>query len=394
MIKKEILYREEKYNIIVITFFIFGYTLTNLSKMLPNLSIVFLFLSIITSIVVYKKIGNKLFWEFEDSLVLIFIMGILVSGLLQKTEFEDIRNVILGSLIPYYLGRTINFNKMKNLNIFEKTTIILGVILLSNLYFSYFFISSNKYRLSVGDASTIALGEIIGLFSIVNYFKFIKTKDKKKLFLFLVGLIANFLILSSRSSAFLIVISLLIASFIKSKNKKTIIIYSGILLLLYFVCFNKNSFLIEEFPQLKRFSLEGMLNDPSVVGYKGALGRKIKEGRIYNLNIALTEFNKSVFLGTGIGRNYAHNIFIEILGALGLIGFINFLIFILKIIRRVVREKNILIIALFFYFFLYRQFSFALNAHKTLFFICGALITKQQYRKNKKIQKNHYEVQY
>lgn len=388
MVKLEKLYKIEKYNIIILTLFIFGYALTNLSKLLPNLSIIFLFLSMITSIIVYKKIGNKFFWQFEDSTILVFIMIILISGLLQRTEFMSVRNVILGSVLPYYLGRTVNFNKIKNLNIFKNMVTILGGILLFNLYISYFFINSNKYRISVGDASVIALGEIIGLFSIVNYFEFLNTKNKISMILFISGIVANFLILSSRSSAFLIIVSLLIASFIKTKNKRKIIIVSIILLLVYLICFNNSSFLIEEFPQLKRFSLNGIINDPSVVGYKGALGRKIKEGRIYNLNLALSEFNKSIFLGTGVGRNYAHNIFIEILGALGLIGLINFIIFILKILYRLIREKNMLIIALFFYFFLYRQFSFTLNAHKTLFFICGILITKQQIRGSKKCDSN------
>lgn len=364
----------KKIYIIMIVIYIFSYVLKSINSFLPNLTIGSYLISLILfTCIVLKRKEQKTLYK-EDVILFFFIIYIFLQGLFLN-NIEKNLEVIINSIGVYYLGREINFNNLKSRNKLLKAILLIGAFFIVLIINKYFF-SENKYRISIGNP--IAIGEMIGITALVSFFYYIEKKRKLYLSIFLLGLACNFVVLASRSSAFLILISIFLTYFIKLKGKSRlkVLVTIIIILIMYLIFFREGSYLIKAFPQLNRFTIEGMLTDPSVVGYGSR--SNINEGRVYNLKNAINEFKKNILVGTGVGNNYAHNIFVEILGSLGLVGFFYFFIFILEIIKKLWNEEDYILLSLFIYVFLYRQFSFGLSAHKNLFLLCGIIVSQRR----------------
>ena len=341
----------------------------------PLTSLVGVIIIIYTSI---KKNIPKI--NISDLIIFLFIIYIISQGLI-ISNVNSVFRIIFASISFYYFGRFVKLDEENYL--FVKNVInILSWMIIAQLILKYDRFTS--YRISIDGTSPIAVGEMMGIFSIINLFNLNGiNKNFISTFNYIVGALINLFILSSRSSFFFILIATLVILLYFSKRKFRSLSLVAISLIIYIVLFNSNSILIKEFPALNRFTVSGIANDPSVIGSSNNLGRKDL------WMMSLDVIKKKTFFGGGAGIVYSHNIFLEAFSSFGFIGITLIVVFIIGIILTIIRtkRKNIVLIALLLYVFLYRQFSFAFDAHKSLFLFSGMMITycKNIYPKNTSI---------
>jgi len=182
-------------------------------------------------------------------------------------------------------------------------------------------------------------------------------------------------LLGSRGAFLSTFISIFIVAFMKFDSKKRIKLVFLILVIVisYILIFGIFSSFINDIPLLRRFSINNIISDPSIVGnenYSGRFG-------LYNKSLNL--IYQSPLFGHGLGVIYAHNIFLEFMTALGLIGSIIFMLWLFVIFINIIKKNkfkpNYILIALFIQSFIYKQTSFNFSSYKSLFIFGGMLIS-------------------
>ncbi|WP_418223288.1 O-antigen ligase family protein [Clostridium isatidis] len=386
-----ILNKESYKNLIMILslIFIYGYGIKALINKSQFTIIVFSVLVILSIYYCFKyKVIPKI--VVTDYLILIFIIYIIFINLF-KPNYEYSVEIIVSSLAPYFIGRLILLNS-NNYIILKRTINIISWVIIIKLFITYFQ-NIDAYRISIGNSTPIAIGELIGIFTIVNLFSVKDIKiDKVSIFNTIIGILVCFIILNSRGTVFSIIISSFIVFFVKSSRKIKIIAYMTIILSLYSILFSSNSRIIEEIPKLKRFNISIIANDSSIIGNSEYMGRKA----LYSESI---EIFKDEPLGGGMGRIYSHNIFLEVISSTGIIGIITFIMIVLNISYDIyilyckqIGNRNYMLLVLLLYTFIYRQSSFAMNAHKSLFIFLGMFVTYYYSMNNSKIKLSQGEM--
>ncbi|MGE6754760.1 O-antigen ligase family protein [Rossellomorea sp. NPDC071047] len=340
----------------------------NLDLTLPIL--IFTTLFVILGILITSRIKK---FHVEDGILFIFIIYILLHSIF-ITNIISTMHIILGSLIAYYIGRIINIKDTNDFLFFRKITNIYGYILICFIVFNYFN-SISQYRVTVGSTHPVAIGELLGLFVIIN---FLSPNGVNKHLIgrlnAFIGLATMLFIVGSRGAFFSVILCIFVILMMLASSKgKLFILVSAILSLFFYNFVTTSMYVISKFPTISRFSFKNILNDPSVTGSSQYVGRF----DVYKESLQLFEGN--FLFGAGLKSVYSHNIFLELLATTGLLGFlILFLFFLLIIIKSFKITNNqtaYWLVALFFFVFIYRQTSFALDTSKSVFLFAGILIT-------------------
>lgn len=346
---------------------IFSFTIEGLLGV-GDITIIFLLLLFLIVLLYMLKYGKLYKIESADIILYIFIVYMLCHGLLFNNLQRSII-VIASSFVPYYLARYIVFSEEAYI-LFRKVINIIGWITIIKLIMEY-TVSENTYRVAIENTNVIANGELLGMFALVNLFNLHGiNKNIFNIFNYVIAIIICLLVLSTRGTVFAIFLATFIILFLISRRKMMIILSTIAIPIFYLFIFSPESPLIKQFPQLYRFTPKGILSDQSVVG--GGTGL----GRIELYEESIRAFKEHLLFGVGIGEIYSHNIFLEIASALGGIGLLLFIFFIIIIFYKSIKilKINTVIVSLFLYTFIYRQSSFALNAHKSMLILCGIIV--------------------
>ncbi|NGU13358.1 hypothetical protein G6Z35_11275 [Clostridium perfringens] len=340
-----------------------------------NITMLLLVLLLLLNVIYYlmeKRIYNI---TISDCIVYIFICYMFIHSIIFNTEINTIRAISM-SFIPYFLFRYVDFNK-DTYEIVKKIINILAYSIMISITIKYLKLNQFTYRMSLQGSNSVAIGELIGFFCIINI---LNLKEFQSSYIsrinYIIGIVFCMVILGARGAVIAVIFTTFLICLFNSKNKLKIIISLSLLSIFYYILFNNNSILIEKIPSMARFSIEGIINDPSVVGNRTTIGR---------MQLFTDSFNiiKSNFVGIGLGRIYSHNIFLEIWSSLGVIGMSVFIILILNILYKCkcIFYSNKVLVAIFIFLLIYRQSSFAIYAHKSLFMIMAIIVTKYQNSK-------------
>ncbi|MCH1967187.1 O-antigen ligase family protein [Paraclostridium sordellii] len=346
---------------------IFGFTIETFFS-IPDITIPLLF--ILTTIVIMHSLKTNSFYCLKrcDIYIYLFVIYLLLHSFI-RSDITIVLMVVVGSFFPYFLGRYITVDNQVYIFI-KKVVIIIGWIIIFKLLIEYFK-SSEVRRVTIEGSNVIANGELLGIFALVNLFNLNGiNKDFVSIFNYISGLLSCLILIGSRGTTMFIVITTLIMYAIIYKINFRFILYIFSIIIGYIILFSTDSIFIEKFPILGRFTIDGILHDPSIVGSSHNIGRL----QLYEQSI--NAFQYYPIFGIGVMKIYSHNIFLEILSTLGIIGFVIFTIWIIEMIFKCMKigKNNAVIVALFIYTFLYRQSSFTLNAHKSLFIFAGMVV--------------------
>lgn len=365
--------------VILIVLLTFSFNIESLLS-IGDLTIPILILLFITNYIYYIKKKKIFKFDISDILILIIIAYIFFNSLLFNTAIDSIKAILM-SFIPYFLCRNIIIDEKKYM-LMKRVINIISWVIIFELIAKYVGSNEVSYRMSLEGSNSVATGEIIGIFAIINLFD-IRGKNNNffSIFNYIVGILINVVVIGARGATIMILLSSFIIVIFNEKKKVRYIMIFLVGIILYFVFFTEGSILLEKIPQLSRFSIQGIIKDTSIIGSASTIGRSqyFKES-IYVIK-------KNIF-GKGVGAIYSHNIFLEFGSALGIVGLIVFSIWCCNIIYKAIDviKVNTVIVAIFIFLFLYRQTSFAIFAHKSLF-IFAALIVNQ-YRNKKFNMKN------
>lgn len=373
---------KNKLIILLVVSYIYSYAYESMFNLNINLTIVIL--GILSLLIFYPfLIGKKEIRKpnLFDILILIFILYIFIHFYL-GSSLNAIINLLFGSIIAFFIG--------KNTDLIGYKAFFVKVINLYS-YVLFFFIINNylnatyQYRITVGDAHPVAIGELIGIFLIVNIWgREGKTSLLLRLISIIIGIVLMVFIVGSRGAFFAVLISILLIYFIKSnlKNKIRIILLSiGV----YFIysSITTNTIITEKYPTISRFSFDNILNDPSITGSNEYLGRV----DFYRESLSL--FKNNPLTGIGVSEIYSHNLFLELLATTGLIGFSIMAIFFIYLIKLGTRgilkiskdgDLFITIFSIMVFLLIYRQTSFTLATSKSLFLMAGLLSNLGQWK--------------
>ncbi|GAB6614595.1 hypothetical protein bcgnr5406_27960 [Bacillus cereus] len=351
--------------------FIYSYVLEAIFFTDFDLTIPFFLICIIlicANIIYSSKIIrlNSTDWLIIILVIYIYIHSIFISSPIIASK------IVIGAIAAYFLGRYIIVNAefYKTFHLSVNVASWMMIIALIVQYIN----SDTRYRVVIGDTHPVALGELIGIFVITNFFN--ASKAQKPIFSYvnaIIGLFVMFVILGSRGAVISTVCSILLIYVLKANIKKKflILVTSIVAGCSYLFLFTTDSVLVKEFPSLYRFTLEGMLNDPSLTGSYQYIGRR----DVYTQSIEF--FKENPILGKGLGSVYSHNIMLEFASTLGIVGLVIFLVILLLLTikaTKVLRSGEYLLVALFLQSLIYRQSSFSLEHGKSLFFFGGLLV--------------------
>lgn len=354
---------------------IFGFTIETFFS-IPDITVPLLVILTIIAITHSLKTNRFYCIDICDIYIYIFILYLLFHSLI-KSDFNAVIMIAIGSFFPYFLGRYIKIDD-EIYKFIRKTVNIIGWIIIFTLLIEYFK-STDVKRVTIEGSNVIANGELLGIFALVNLFSLNKiNKDFLSIFNYIAGILSCLILIGSRGTVLSIMVTTFIMYIIIYKVNFKIIIYILTAIIGYLILFSPDSILIEQFPVLNRFTIEGILNDASIVGSRSNLGR----AQLYELSILA--FQQNPLLGSGALEIYSHNIFLEILSTLGIIAFIIFVLWSIKMIFKCMKvgKMNAVIVALFIYTFIYRQSSFSLKAHKSLFIFAGMIVATYNFKKS------------
>lgn len=317
----------------------------------------------------------------EDYLILVFVIYILLHSIFISELMETIK-VIFGSLVAFFIGRYADIKRKSHYEFIKKVINICGYVLLTAIIIN-FLNGSNQYRVTVGDTHPVAIGELLGIFSLINLFdeKGIN-KNKWGITNAIIGLFMMIAIVGSRGALFSTILSILLILFVLLPFKKRIYLLLLTVFLIYtYITITTTSYLLTKFPTISRFSLYNIINDPSVTGSHEYIGRF----DVYSESIRL--FKENPIFGAGINKVYSHNVFLELLATTGIMGFSIMLLFFTTIflnIKLLIKEKfGFWLISLFLFVFIYRQTSFTLSTSKSVFLFAGMITSLYLYKYKK-----------
>ncbi|NYE05892.1 O-antigen ligase [Bacillus niacini] len=353
--------------------FIYSYALEailikNIDMTIPT----FFIICLVIILLVFQKNSLKIF-NVEDYIILTFILYLLTHSIF-ISEPQEALKIIFGSIIAFYIGRYADMLKEGNYKFLKKTINIFTYILLIFIFIN-FFSDSNQYRVTVGESNPIAIGELLGIFAILNFFDENGiNKSKIEILNTFIGLFVILAIVGSRGAFFATILSIVVISIIISTLKKKIYLILGISLLsyLYFII-TTSSYVLNKFPTIFRFSFNNIINDPSITGNQKFTGRF----DVYLESIRL--FQENPIFGAGANVVYSHNIFLELLASTGLVGFLIIVFFLAILFFRIwhlLKNKYaISLISVFIFLFIYRQSSFNLTNSKSVFLFAGIIVS-------------------
>jgi len=350
---------------------LYSYSLEAIFFKIVNLTIIFYLISILLLFIYIFQTGYFLKIKSVDLWIIILIIYSL-SHFFIRSSLVNSLDFIIKSLSVYFLGRYLFLDK-KNFKYFKTIINIYSWITIIYLIINTLKLSAISKEL-MGTLNHIALGELIGIFILVNWFFSISAKYKIiPLLNVFVGFFVLLFLISSRGALISVLITLFIIYFIKTNKKFVIVFILLTIIFLYFNFFTVENEFIMEYPTLSRFVWENIILDASVVGnehYLGRIGLYLR---------SLSVFKNNLIFGGGLGTVYSHNIFLEFASGLGIVGlslFIFWLSNIFVLFTKVFRKKsNFLLLALFFQSFIYRMSSFNYKGYKSLFLFGGMLIT-------------------
>lgn len=311
-----------------------------------------------------------------------FMISIVLYCLFHALFFQIYENTLLVvgmSFVPYFFSRYIILED-DDIEFFVKIFCIFGVILLG-VYFKYIASHAVEGRLSIDNREPVGISADFGMVAIAfSYILFVTKKYWVKivsLFLILATLYITIFALAARGASFTIIMSIAILYFLLSTGtikdifKRFFLIFGFII---FFLFATNNNFFIDKYPNLERFSIKNIVNDPGVVGSRRYRGRK---------DLILESFEvilRSPFFGEGIFVVYSHNIFLEWIASLGLIGLLPFLLFLFCVFKKSFECKKYnpkfaFLFTILCYSFILRLVSFSMFSHKAFFIICGLFLS-------------------
>ena len=312
----------------------------------------------------------------------LYMLLIIIYSLTHSLYFEtyDYTLLVIGmSFVPYFFSRFITLED-RDIDFFIKVLYLIGILLLG-VYYHYVGFGAVEGRFRVDGRHPVAIAADFGLAAIIfSYVLFTSKNYFVKILSFCLILAAFYLtvfVLATRGASFTGMAAITGLYFMLSdksfkdrfKSLVVIVIFISIFLLII----NHKEF-IAKYPMLERFTLEGMLKDPSLVGSRKYTGRTDLMRRSIVMII-----NKP-FWGAGMGSIYSHNILLEWSASLGLVGLFPFLFFLSSIfIKSIKHIKSNPRFALFFilliYTFVLRLVSFAMISHKAFFALSGLFLS-------------------
>lgn len=311
----------------------------------------------------------------SDLAVLAFAMIVLVSPIIHGTDPSLAFRVVFGSILPYFLARLYILPDATVGRIVGSTALSVGtlysILLLTKAMRTPWF-----GRVSLGGANPIAAAEAVGFGTVAGFVQGITGAAKIKWPAALAGLLcltAQVMALGSRGSVAAVFVTLAIVVVLIPRLRRAslrLAIAAGLITMAIVVNGVGGA--------ATRFRLENIIRDPSVVGSQHEIGR------LERWSMSLETIAESPILGAGLGVIYSHNLFLEIGSAMGLIGLGAILLVLASVRwRRVVRasqrsEAVLLILSLFLFTFIYRQTSFALDGHKSMFAFLGLLVAMER----------------
>lgn len=362
---------------------LYSYSLEAIFFKIVNLTIIFYLISILLLFIYIFQTGYFLKIKSVDLWIIILIIYSL-SHFFIRSSLVNSLDFIIKSLSVYFLGRYLFLDK-KNFKYFKTIINIYSWITIIYLIINTLKLSAISKEL-MGTLNHIALGELIGIFILVNWFFSISAKYKIiPLLNVFVGFFVLLFLISSRGALISVLITLFIIYFIKTNKKFVIVFILLTIIFLYFNFFTVENEFIMEYPTLSRFAWDKIIVDASVVGNEKFLGRL----GLYLKSILV--FKSNLIFGGGIGVVYSHNILLEFasgLGAIGLLFFVFWVLNIFKLFLKVPKKKyNYLLLSLFLQSLIYRMASFNFKGYKSLFLFGGMLVTYCYSFKNKKVVK-------
>lgn len=367
---------ENRVLLVLIVILIYSYALEAI--FFNSIDITILTFFILCSMILFLVLKNDSLktLRLEDYLILVFVIYILLHSIFISEPMETIK-VIFGSLVAFFIGRYANIHRERHYEFIKRIINICGYVLLVAIIIN-FLNGSNQYRVTIGDTHPVAIGELLGIFSLVNFFdeKGIN-KNKWGIVNTIIGLFVMIAIVGSRGAFFSTILSILLILFVLLPlKKKTYLLLLTVFLIYTYITITTNPYLLTKFPTISRFSLYNIINDPSVTGSHEYIGRF----DVYSESIRL--FKENPIFGAGINKVYSHNVFLELLATTGIIGFSIITIFFITIfldIKSLIKRKfGFWLISLFVFVFIYRQTSFTLSTSKSVFLFAG-MITSLVY---------------
>ncbi|MBA7523744.1 hypothetical protein ES705_15878 [subsurface metagenome] len=358
---------------------------------------------------IFKKFSKKEGINFKLQLsdkYLIFFVAVLAIGCiysLNRNEgiIKTLRFIVI-VFIPYLLAR-IFIVKEDQIKLFLRSisiiTLVISFLLITISIFGKYtggrmgFLKANPIPVSVLLIVGLVIFTIGITQNIFNEWKY------GKLFcaIAIIPLLYSIFLVSSRGPLISAIVGLifcvliLFKSKIKNRNSTIIVIISLILILVLISCYDiiySNLFISKVIPDVKRvipnvkyFSLMNAKNMSVNIRLK-----------LYSSAWQLIKQKPLFGLGTGGfqtgGRQYPHNIFLEIAVENGLLGLVIFLYFLFTVCQRGYQflNKNIInnykqakiigliVLVVGISLFIERQFSFRLDMHKDLFVFFGLII--------------------
>ncbi|EPZ37104.1 O-antigen polymerase, partial [Anoxybacillus ayderensis] len=203
---------ENRVVLILIVIFIYSYAIeailsNNVEMTIPT----FFILCSVTLLLVLKDNNVKIF-RLEDYLILTLIIYVLIHSIFISEPMEAIK-VILGSLAVFFIGRYVNIQEKRHYEFIKRIINICGYVLLTAIVIN-FLNGSNQYRVTVGDTHPVAIGELLGIFCLINLFdeKGI-SKNKWGITNVIIGLFTMIAIVGSRGAFFSTILSILKTKF-------------------------------------------------------------------------------------------------------------------------------------------------------------------------------------
>ena len=314
----------------------------------------------------------------EDMCMFAIIIFCLAHSIIFETY--DYTFLVLGmSFIPYFFSRFIVLED-RDIDFIIKMLYVIGIILLG-VYYHYVGLHAVENRFRVDGRHPVAIAADFGLAAIIFSYVLFTTKNFFVKLLSFCLVISTFyltvFVLATRGASFTGLMAITLLYFMLSdksiKDRLKSIIIIAVIIGCFIYTINHEAF-IKQYPMLERFTLEGMLKDPSLVGSRRYTGRTDLMAK------SLRMIMEKPFLGYGLGSVYSHNIILEWTASLGLIGLFPFILFIFSIFSKLLRRikynpRFALFFTLMIYVFVLRMVSFAMVSHKAFFALAGVFLS-------------------
>jgi len=374
-----------------INVWLFSYSIENLlnTNDLTLFSLVLILVFQLAAILL-EIIQNKKIYSFNYiDLAFLILFNYLTFNLIfiSNLTFENIISLYLGSLIGYLIGR---FSSIDTIFYFYKSLKFFIPIILGALLFYFYAFTKNPFNLPDFNRVGIGLGVGLLILYLLNKSVYSKLNIAYRIIFFTLGFIMwllNIIVLTGRGSTIFTISAFFFALIITKKIKfKSFILFLA-LFLIFYIFLTTNSIMIQFFPWLKRFTISGILNDPSVTGNYYFVGRL----DLYKESLNL--ISSSPLFGNGYFSIYSHNMILETLASYGFIGLFILILFLFEISKKIYKlikfnpndEIISFVIACFLFTFFYYQTSFGWYSYKTFFFFSG-VISNLKSKRTKKLK--------